>query len=161
MRIKLEGKQFIHYVVGKRKIRYKLLQRQRLNQTCSEVKWLVQDSAVGFRGQSHVIPAPYQHVNFCSVSSFRPISWHSPVNMCCSAYWRLNSKWWICNYRGGSQTPISCNIQGHPEERNEHPQIAQQVYQVNTDKWPRILLNQHFIATLSNSNMFQPLKGDL
>ena len=35
------------------------------------------------------------------------------------------------------------------------------VYQINTDKRIHMLLNHHFINTIHNSNMFQPLKGHL
>ena len=34
------------------------------------------------------------------------------------------------------------------------------MYQNKHDKWTYILLNQHFINTTRNFNMFQPLKGN-
>ena len=35
------------------------------------------------------------------------------------------------------------------------------IYQINTAKCTHIFLNHHFINTIHNSNMFQPLKGHL
>ena len=42
-----------------------------------------------------------------------------------------------------------------------HVRALKSLCQINTDSWTRILLNHHFINTVRNSNMFQPLKGHL